>query len=99
MNLDLSMYIRPDAFILVPALYFIGLFLRQTPQLKPWSHPWILMAFAVLACMLHYGWAIESAVQGILVTGVAVISRDIIENTLMGIHNYKETKKKDHHEE
>ncbi|MBB6446057.1 phage holin family protein [Bacillus benzoevorans] len=91
------MYIRPDAFILVPALYFIGLFLKQTPQLPPWIHPWILMAFAILACMLHYGWAIESAVQGILVTGVAVISRDIIENTLTGINQHKETKKKDDH--
>ncbi|KAA9029967.1 phage holin family protein [Niallia endozanthoxylica] len=80
--MDLNMYIRPDAFILVPVLFFLGLFLRQTPYLPLWSHVWIQLFFAVIACLLHYGFEIESVVQGILVTGVAVISRDIIHHSL-----------------
>lgn len=83
------MYIRPDAFILVPVLYFIGLFLQQTPFIPKWGHVWIQLAFAIIACLLYYGWEIQSVVQGVLVTGTAVISRDIIHNTIDGFNDRK----------
>lgn len=89
MNLNIDMYIRPDAFILVPALYFIGLFLKQTPFIPLWSHSWIQLLFAVIACLLYYGLEIQSVVQGILVTGVAVISRDLFDNMVYGLNEPK----------
>ena len=95
MELDFSMYIRQDAFILVPVLFFLGLFLKQTPYIPSWSHVWIQLSFAVIACLLYYGFRIESVVQGILVTGTAVISRDLIENTISGFNFYKNNRKDD----
>ncbi|NEU30804.1 holin [bacterium LRH843] len=89
----LSLYIRQDAFILIPVLYFIGLFLRQTPFIPAWSHAWIKVTFAVVSCLLYYGFAITSVVQGILVTGAAVIFRDLLHNTLHGL-NEKRTGKR-----
>jgi hypothetical protein len=91
MDLNLGLYIRSDAFILVPALYFIGVFLRQTPFIQPWSYAWIQMFFAVTACLLYYGFEIQAVVQGILVTGVAVMFREIIESMLM---KYRDSLKK-----
>lgn len=82
MDFNLEMFIRSDAFILVPVLYFIGLFLRQTPYIPVWSHAWIQLFFAVIACLLYYGLEIQSVVQGILVTGAAVIFRGLMHNTI-----------------
>lgn len=95
--MDFQMYIRSDAFILVPVLYFIGLFLRQTPHVPLWSHAWIKLSFAIIACLFHYGFEIESVVQGILVTGATVISRDLIHNTIYGINEERNGMKWDPH--
>ncbi|MFK2826742.1 phage holin family protein [Bacillus sp. B190/17] len=95
--MDFHMYIRSDAFILVPVLYFIGLLLRQTPHIPFWSHAWIKLSFAVIACLLHYGFAIESVVQGILVTGATVVSRDLIHHTIYGLNEQKSGRKWDPH--
>ena len=95
MEFDFTMYIRQDAFILVPVLFFLGLFLRETPSIPHWSYSWILLSFAVIACLLHYGFSIESVVQGILVTGTTVISRELIENTISGFNFYKNNHKDD----
>lgn len=93
MEFPFDMYIRPDAFILVPVLYFIGLFLSQTPYIPKWSYVWIQLSFGVIACLLYYGVAIESVVQGILVTGAAVVSRDLIHNTIDGFSSMKKNSK------
>ena len=50
------------------------------------------MTFAVIACLLHYGYSIESVVQGILVAGAAVLSRDLLSITVNGIGQRKQTK-------
>ena len=92
MDMDITEYIRPDAFILVPVLYINGSFLRQTPHIPFWTHPWIKLIFAVIACLLHYGFQIESVIQGILVTGAAVLSRNILSGTINGIDQRKQIK-------
>ncbi|MEH7252040.1 phage holin family protein [Neobacillus niacini] len=92
MDLNLNSYIRPDAFILVPVLYIISLNLRQTPFIPLWTHAWIQMLFAVIACLLYYGLEIQSVVQGILVTGAALISRNIISSTINGLNESKNKK-------
>ena len=90
--MDVTEYIRPDALILIPVLYIIGMFLRQTPHIPFWSHSWIKVIFAVIACLLHYGYRIESVIQGILVTGAAVLSRDLLSITVNGIDQRKQTR-------
>jgi hypothetical protein len=90
--MDVTEYIRPDALILIPVLYIIGMFLRQTPRIPFWSHSWIKVIFAVIACLLHYGYRIESVIQGILVTGAAVLSRDLLSITVNGIDQRKQTR-------
>lgn len=95
MDFNLDMYIRSDAFILVPVLYFIGIFLRQTPYIPLWSHVWIKLLFAVIACLFYYGLEIQSVVQGILVTGAAMIFRGLIHNTIYyGLNESKNSLKK-----
>ncbi|WP_189655218.1 phage holin family protein [Bacillus sp. HNG] len=86
MDLNLKLYIRQDAFILIPVLYFIGLILKETPFIPEWTHRWIQLSFAIFACLLYYGFIIQSVVQAILVTGATMISEDLIKNTIHGIN-------------
>ncbi|MEH7381867.1 phage holin family protein [Bacillus sp. JJ1533] len=86
MDLDFKLYIRQDAFILIPVLYFIGLILKDTPYIPEWTYRWIQLIFAVIACLLYYGIEIQSVVQGILVTGATMISEDLFKNTIHGIN-------------
>ncbi|WP_420490538.1 hypothetical protein [Neobacillus niacini] len=63
--------------------------LRQTPFIPVWTHAWIQLFFAVIACLLYYGLEIQSVVQGILVTGVAVITSNLFNNTINGLNDSK----------
>lgn len=86
-----TLYINPNAFILIPALYFIGLILDQTPKIPKWTHAWIKLMIAVVSCLIYFGLDIRSFVQGVLITGAEMVFKDLIHNSLI---NYKETKKK-----
>lgn len=73
--------IRPDAYILIPVIYLIGLFLKQTPNIPEWSYAWIQLSFGIVACLLYYGFEISSVNQGILTAGVAILAKDLIHLT------------------
>lgn len=90
----LSIYIRPEAFILIPTLYFLGLILEQTPKLPKWTHAWIKLLFAVISCLIYFGFFITSVVQGILVTGAEMVLRDTIQS-IFAKYNSKENDPKD----
>jgi len=92
-DFNLYVYIRQESLILVPVLYIIGLFLRQTPHVPSWVHPWIQLIFASVACLLYYGVEIQSVIQGILVSGLAVISRDLIDHTIFGVNESRNKRK------
>jgi hypothetical protein len=78
----ISVYIRPEAIILIPTLYFIGLILEQTPIIPKWTHAWIKLLFAIVSCLLYYEFDIRFVVQGILVTGAEMVLRDAIQTIL-----------------
>lgn len=86
-------FIRSDALILIPTLYFLGWILAQTPKIPVWTHAWILMSVAVFSCLLYYGWEIQSVVQGILVTGITVLAKDIIDKRISQSGNKKDEEK------
>lgn len=96
---NFEMYIRSDAFILIPVLYVIGRLLRQTPYIPIWSYAWIQLFFAVISCLLYYGLEIPSVVQGILVTGAAMVSTDLLHNTIDGLNESKNRLKRDSNKE
>lgn len=87
MDMDfLATYIQPDSLALIPVLYLIGLFLRQSPQsaIPIWTHPWITLVVGVASCMGYYGPSITAFVQGVLVAGAAVLMKDLIHLTANG---------------
>lgn len=75
-------FLDPESYVLIPVLYIIVLLLRQTPHVPSWTHAWVATIISVIACFLHYGFTIESFVEGVLAAGVAILTKDLIHKTL-----------------
>lgn len=76
---DLLSYIKEYALILVPALYIIGMILKGLGNIADKYIPIILLIFGIAGSIGMNGLSIDSAIQGILVTGVAVYSNQLIK--------------------
>lgn len=77
--MDFIAYILDNCLILVPALYIVGRILKATPGIPDWTIPFALLALGIAGCV---GMslrpesdmdAVEAVVQGVLVTGAAVL--------------------------
>ena len=79
--MDIVKYIQDEALILVPTLYVIGMILKSTPKTKDWLIPYILLIFGITGAILLLGFSIKSIIQGILVTGGAVFTNQLIKQT------------------
>lgn len=83
--MDFSSYLIEKMLVLVPVLYIIGMFIKSTPKVKDWLIPWILLGLGLagaVAIGLTTGVPIVDAIiQGILVTGVTVLTNQLIIQT------------------
>lgn len=77
--MDLGNYIQQDALILIPTLYVMGMILKNTPEIKDWLIPYVLLILGVLGSVLLLGFSVSSVIQGILVTGAAVLTNQLIK--------------------
>lgn len=85
MEFDFAQYIEPEVFILVPVLYLIGMFLRQTPFIPQWTHPWIILIVADIACAFIVGNTVNAFIQAVLVSGASLFLKDIVFHTIYGL--------------
>lgn len=74
-------FIKQELYILVPVLWVIGNFLKRTPYIKSWYIPWILLGISVSFTCALVGLSIEAIIQGILITGGAVLVHQLIKQT------------------
>ncbi len=83
--MDFSSYLIEKMLVLVPVLYIIGMFIKSTPKVKDWLIPWILLGLGLVGAVaigITTGVPIVDAViQGILVTGVTVLTNQLIIQT------------------
>lgn len=80
--MNVMKYIVEQAFILMPALYIIGLMLKES-HTKDWLIPWILLALGVTGAILILGANVEAVIQGILVAGATVYTNQLIKQTFI----------------
>ena len=81
MEMKLMDYIVQEAYILVPVLYVIGVFLKRTPKVRDWLIPWILMGLGMLGGFFLSGMKLSGLLQGILVTGITVFTNQLYKQT------------------
>lgn len=83
--MDFEKYLIEQMLILIPVLYVVGALIKQTPKVKDWTIPWVLLAVGVAAAIaigMGAGISIvDSVIQGILVTGVTVFANQLVKQT------------------
>ncbi|MDU1279232.1 MAG: phage holin family protein [Clostridium sp.] len=72
-------FIIENALILVPALYVIGLILKGTEKIGDKYIPVILLMFGIVGAVALLGFNINAVIQGILVTGAAVYTNQLLK--------------------
>lgn len=79
--MDLTSYIIEQALIIIPALWVIGAILKNTPKILDWTIPYFLLVLGVLGAMGIMGVSVDSVIQGILVSGAAVLGHQLVKQT------------------
>lgn len=74
-------YIIGDALILIPALYILGMIVKNIQAIPDKFIPLILLPFGVVGASLLMGFSASSVIQGILVTGASVYANQLIKQT------------------
>ena len=77
--MEILSYITENAYILIPALWIIGRLLKGINKIPDKWIPLILLPVGVVGAMALGGWNVESAVQGVLITGTAVYGNQIVK--------------------
>lgn len=77
--MDITKYITENALILIPALYVLGVIIKNTNKIKNKYIPLILLALGIAGAIGIMGISMESVIQGILVTGATVYANQLIK--------------------
>lgn len=77
--MDFIKYITEQALILVPALYVIGMILKNS-QVPDKLIPIILLILGIGGSLgINHGFSIDAVIQGILVTGATVFTNQLFK--------------------
>ena len=77
--MEILSYIVTEALVLIPVLIIIGQILKNIQKIPDKWIPVILLPLGIVGAMALGGWTVDSAIQGILVTGAAVYGNQIVK--------------------
>jgi len=77
--MDFVNYVIEQALVLIPALYVLGMIIKHTQFVKDKYIPVILLVVGIAGAIALLGVTVEAVIQGILVTGVAVFTNQLIK--------------------
>jgi len=79
--MEFAQYITQNALILIPVLYLIGMFIKNTEKVSDKYIPIILLFVGVAGAVGIMGVNVDSVIQGVLVTGATVYTNQLIKQT------------------
>jgi hypothetical protein len=77
--MDFVNLITKNLLELIPALYILGLILKSTEKVPDKYIPIILLPIGIVGAIMFAGVSVQSVVQGILITGAAVYTNQLIK--------------------
>ena len=77
--MEILKYITENALVLIPALYILGEIIKGIRVIDNKWIPMILLPVGIVGAMALGGWSVDSAIQGILVTGATVYGDQVIK--------------------
>ncbi|WP_332262396.1 phage holin family protein [Paenibacillus sp. GSMTC-2017] len=63
-------------------LFILVLFLKKKPKVADWTIPWVLLVVGVAGGIVVVGNLVQGILQGVLVTGVTVLSHQLIKQSV-----------------
>lgn len=82
--MEILSYIVTEALVLIPVLIIIGQILKNIQAIPDKWIPVILLPLGFVGAMALGGWTVDSAIQGILVTGAAVYGNQLVKQIKKG---------------
>ena len=79
--MDFAQYITQNALILIPVLYIIGMIVKNTEKVNDKYIPVVLLIAGIAGAVGIMGVNAQSVVQGVLVTGAAVYTNQLIKQS------------------
>ena len=80
--MDFNKYILENALILIPALYVLGMIIKNLQAIDDKYIPSILLLLGIGGAISIMGFNVDAIIQGILVTGATVFTNQIIKQNL-----------------
>lgn len=77
--MDFAQYITQNALILIPALYVLGMIIKNTERIPNKDIPLILLAAGIAGTVGIMGFNVQAIVQGVLVTGASVYANQLFK--------------------
>lgn len=77
--MDYQSLLNESSLLLLPALYIIGMIIKGIEKIPDKFIPIILLPFGVVGSMALQGLTVQSAIQGVLVTGTTVYANQLIK--------------------
>lgn len=70
-------YIVDQALVVIPVLLILGKIFKDTPKVKDWSIPYILLVLGIIFAVGLMGFSVDAIIQGVLVSGAAVFGHQL----------------------
>lgn len=70
-------YIVDQALIVIPVLLILGKIFKETPNIKDWLIPYVLLILGVCFATFLMGFNVDAVIQGVLVSGAAVFGHQL----------------------
>lgn len=70
-------FLIDDALIVIPVLLILGVIFKNTPKIKDWLIPYVLLILGVAFAIALIGYNVDAVLQGVLVAGAAVFSNQL----------------------
>lgn len=77
-------YIATDALILIPVLWVLGYFLKQSPNIPNWVIVWVILVCGIIGGFVVVSQDADGIIQGILVAGVTVLGYELLKQAKIG---------------
>jgi len=77
-------YLVDEALMLIPVLLVLGKIIKNTPNIKDWLIPYILLVVGTVFTVAFMGFSPDAFVQGILVSGAAVFGNQLYKQAKEG---------------
>lgn len=77
----MDLVVIDELLFIVPTLWCIGCWLKNTPNIKDWCIPYILSVFSIIGAICVCGLTVQAVANGVVAVGIAVFGNQIYKQT------------------